>query len=257
VVNRTTYIQPYLHWINHLIERIGQQNALDVWETTFKNYDHSAIQSILSSGWKKIINSDPRKDDEIEKQFSAYVSRFSDFIFRNHVKKAIETTPPIGDVIELFGYGTYEKEISAYDALLLRFDSQACLAETMIEKFGKQGELIVYDIMIKIRLAMTNDETGTVEEFIEDFTSLPAGKNLFSAGLEIDVVHKSQSEAIVHVTECEWARYFRNHHPDVGYLLACSTDEAAYQAFNSNLKLQRTGTLMEGSDKCDFRVYTL
>lgn len=36
--------------------------------------------------------------------------------------------------------------------------------------------------------------------------------------------------------------------------MACSTDEAAYRAFNDSLRLQRTSTLMEGGQVCDFRV---
>jgi hypothetical protein len=32
----------------------------------------------------------------------------------------------------------------------------------------------------------------------------------------------------------------------LGYLMACSTDEAAYRAFNDTLRLQRTSTSMEG-----------
>lgn len=54
---------------------------------------------------------------------------------------------------------------------------------------------------------------------------------------------------------CEWARYFQERHPRVGYLMACSTDETAYRAFNPSLRLQRTQTLMEGGALCDFRIY--
>jgi len=39
--------------------------------------------------------------------------------------------------------------------------------------------------------------------------------------------------------------------------MACSTDEAAYKAYNPSLRLQRTGTLMEGYDQCDFRIYAV
>jgi hypothetical protein len=62
---------------------------------------------------------------------------------------------------------------------------------------------------------------------------------------------------VTRVVECEWARYFLEHHPGVGYLLACSLDNAAYRSFNNRLRLQRTSTLMEGGTACDFRVYAL
>jgi hypothetical protein len=242
--------------MKYLIPRIGLQNALDVWETAFKNYDFNPINYILASGWKEIANSDPLNDEQNRVET---LDVFSPFLKQNHLDQIldiIENSPPIKQIRSKFGNSTFEKEIGAYDALFLRFDGQANLAETMIKLYGKQGEFITYDIMVESRLAAVGGPNGTVKEFIEDFTSLPTGKNLFSAGLEIEVVEKSQNSASVFVHQCEWARFFRDRHPGVGYLLACSTDEVAYQAFNSNLKLQRTGTIMEGSDKCDFRVYT-
>ena len=87
--------------------------------------------------------------------------------------------------------------------------------------------------------------------------SEPEEATLFTAGLEMDILSASERELVLHVKGCEWARYFRERHPRVGYLLACSTDEVAYRAFNESLRLQRTSTLMEGGEVCDFRVYAL
>jgi hypothetical protein len=117
--------------------------------------------------------------------------------------------------------------------------------------------LIVYDLLTEERLASSQGEVGSVEDFIASFTSASDTPNLFAAGLEMEVISKSAREAVVFVRECEWARYFQERHPQVGYLMACSTDEASYKAFNPSLRLQRTGTLMEGSDQCDFRVYAV
>jgi hypothetical protein len=39
--------------------------------------------------------------------------------------------------------------------------------------------------------------------------------------------------------------------------MACSTDETAYRAFNENLRMQRTSTLMEGGEVCDFRIFAV
>ena len=50
---------------------------------------------------------------------------------------------------------------------------------------------------------------------------------------------------------------FRERHPGVGYLVACSTDEVDYRAFNEKLRMQRTSTLMEGGEVCDFRIYAV
>jgi hypothetical protein len=73
--------------------------------------------------------------------------------------------------------------------------------------------------------------------------------------LVILVVRGSETEVVTLVKECEWARYFQERHPGVGYLLACSLDNAAYESFNQRIHLQRSYTLMEGGEMCDFRVY--
>src|SRR5690606_37543396 len=101
----------------------------------------------------------------------------------------------------------------------------------------------------------------SVEEFLSDraarFTSSPSRPDMFTAGLEVELVRASDTEVVTRVTECEWARYFRERHPSVGYLLACSLDNAAYRSYNDRLRLQRTSTLMEGGAACDFRVYAV
>jgi hypothetical protein len=60
---------------------------------------------------------------------------------------------------------------------------------------------------------------------------------------------------ILHVTACEWARYFGERHPSVAYLVACSTDEAGPRAVTDGLWMQRTSTIMEGGEVCDFTIY--
>lgn len=253
-INVDTFAPQYFHWFFHLYHRIGLQNTISVWEQAFNVYDSTLVREILCSGWVEIS----RDFTEKEKISTKYKSSGFDsypIIESINVEKLIGNTPPINLINQYFGNTTQEKEITAYEALCLRFDGLANLAETMIDRFGKQGELIVYDLMVSSRLADAQNKTGSVEEFIADFTSLSEKAKLFSAGLELEIIKKTNKEAIVHVHACEWARFFRDHHPQVGYLLACSTDEIAYKTFNEELDLQRTETLMEGGEKCDFRVF--
>lgn len=117
--------------------------------------------------------------------------------------------------------------------------------------------MIAYDLLQQERIHAAGGQTGSVAEFILNFIAPPAEANLFSAGLETQVVQAGESEATLHVKRCAWADYFRERRPQVGYLMACSTDEAAYRLFNPSLRLQRTTTLMEGGKFCDFRVYAV
>jgi pimeloyl-ACP methyl ester carboxylesterase len=148
------------------------------------------------------------------------------------------------------------REMTAYEALHLACDGPARLVEALIRSYGTQGKLMAYDVLRAERIEAGSGRTGSVAEFIADFTAQPREANLFTAGLTTEVMHVSEHEVLLHVHECEWARYYRERHPQVGYLMACSTDEAAYRAFNDSLRLQRTSTLMEGGLVCDFRIYS-
>ena len=82
-------------------------------------------------------------------------------------------------------------------------------------------------------------------------------KTFQGAGLTYDLVRASRNEMVLHISECELARYYQEHHPRVGYLMACSMDETEYRAVNDRIRMQRTSTLMEGGALCDFRIYAI
>ena len=67
----------------------------------------------------------------------------------------------------------------------------------------------------------------------------------------------TDTEVASRITACEWARYFRERHPSVGYLVSCSTDDAAVRAMNDKVRMRRTSTIMGGGRVCDFRIYAV
>jgi hypothetical protein len=55
-------------------------------------------------------------------------------------------------------------------------------------------------------------------------------------------------------TRCLWAETFRRKNAgDIGYANTCHGDFAAAKTYNPKLRLERTKTLMEGDDYCDFK----
>jgi hypothetical protein len=236
---------------------LGVHPTLSVWRSAFTDYDDTLLIKILSSGWHKVnlneTNSINSANESIKEFFSATNLELSD----TEIKGVIENTPPIVQTRQLFSNDTVEKEITAFEALHLRFDSLAHLAEAIIKKYGKQGEFIIYDMMVEGRLASAHGKTGSVEKFIEDFTAEEETPSLFTAGLQHELISKTKREVVLYVRECEWARYYQERHPNVGYLMACSTVEVSYKAFNANLRMHRTSTLMEGGEMCDFRIYAV
>ncbi|MEE4195478.1 MAG: L-2-amino-thiazoline-4-carboxylic acid hydrolase [Anaerolineae bacterium] len=253
-VTPTNIYTSYLRWLNHLGERLGYSAVIRLWQDTAHGYQSPYLVSILSSGWESEASD---AGVSLQELINENLTSLPTEISLAAIKQLILNSPPIAILQEKYAGRTIIKETSAYNALYLRFDFLAVLTEALIRRYGKQGELVVYDILVEERLSASKRQTGTVEEFIESMVAQPEQPNLFTAGIESELIHLTQNEVELHIHQCEWARYFKDHHPEVGYLMACSTDEVAYKAFNNKLRMQRTETLMEGGSKCDFRISSI
>jgi len=248
----------YLHWLSHLLERLGHDCTLSLWQDVCQDYDDELLLRILRTGWNDVAQD---RVIDVEESIAALFPRFFpvaiEGVSEEKARQLVEKMPPINQLKQTFPSLNVWKETTAYEALHLSFDGFALLTEALMRFHGKQGELIAYDLLREGRIKAGGGKTGSAAEFISDFTSEPEEANIFTAGLEIESVHVSEREVVLQIKECEWARYFQERHPQVGYLMACSTDEAAYRAFNGNLRLRRTSTLMEGGKVCDFRIYAV
>ncbi|MBN2146489.1 MAG: L-2-amino-thiazoline-4-carboxylic acid hydrolase [Anaerolineales bacterium] len=244
----------YLHWLRHLLERLGRECALAAWQEAQQGCDESLLGVILGAGWQE---SDTAAD--VEQVLASLPGQIFpaevEGISQAEARCLVEQIPPIPQIRRTFSSLNVWKEASAYEALHLRFDSLARLTEALIRRHGKQGELIAYDVLREERRRAAGGQTTSVAEFLAGLTTQPAEANLFTAGLEMEVLHADRHAVVMHVRQCEWARYFQERHPQVGYLMACSTDETAYRASNAAIRLRRTTTLMEGGEVCDFRIY--
>lgn len=248
----------YLRWLRHLVERLGPGHVLALWQEVFETYHDDLLRGILTTGWNEVAQDEAI---DVEAAIAALPARFFPVaragIGKEKARQLVEQMPPISQIRRSFASFNVWRETTAYEAIHLGRDGLARLAEAVIRSFGKQGELIVYDVLREERVAAAGGKTGSVAEFIADFVREPESASLFTAGLDSEILRVSTQEVVLHVRACEWARYFQERHPQVGYLMACSTDEAAYRAFNDNLRLQRTSTLMEGGRMCDFRIYAV
>lgn len=253
-----TRYESYLLWLRWLLERLGAERTLTLWEEACQGDGDWLTSEILSNGWQETaqeaaVDVEARIAAALAGHFPARVEGVSGEMAR----RLVEGMPPICQVWGAFASFNMSREVTAYQALHLSFDGLARLVEGLIHHHGRQGELIAYDILSEERVRSGGGRIGSVAEFMADFIAQPSEANLFTAGLETELIRASEAEVVLHVRACEWARYYRERHPAVGYLMACSTDEAAFRAFNPGLRLQRTTTLMEGGEVCDFRIYVV
>jgi hypothetical protein len=251
----------YLHWLKHLLERLGREHALALWKNTFLKYDEETLVEILGAGWEEMeengtLEYETLISEELAEVFPSPVEGVS----AAEARALVESTPPFPQIQQYLPTINVRRETTTYEALHLFRDGLALLAEALLDGYGKQGELIAYETMLYEVPESPEPRVG-VEEFMSKrqvrFASEADEPNMHSAGLEVEFIRGSETEVVTRVTECEWARYYRERHPRVGYMLACALDNAVYRSFNSRLRLQRTSTLMEGGTECDFRVYAV
>jgi len=80
--------------------------------------------------------------------------------------------------------------------------------------------------------------------------------DMFAAGdaLNYDVVKQTADAFEVNVTECRYARFYKEIGvPELGFLLTCGADFPMTEGFGAGVQLTRTQTIMQGASHCDFR----
>ena len=249
-----------LHFLKMMLERLGEPAALDTWRQAFEGADDELFYRTLEQGWQVEPGS---MAGEVEASLAGLLVH----LFRQPVQgvsaeqagELVDKAPPFAQLTERFPMLNAQRTSTTYDALHLFRHGLARLAETLIERYGKAGEYLVLETMLREIASRPVQETSP-EEFFDLCSSWynPEAETptISSAGQELELKRTGENELTMRVTACEWARYYRERHPRVGYLMACSTDAAYFQSYHPDIRLQRTTTLMEGEDHCDFRIYT-
>jgi len=72
--------------------------------------------------------------------------------------------------------------------------------------------------------------------------------------LEIDVIEESDDLLSFNVTRCRFAELYESLGiREIGTSFSCTRDFALIEGFNPAISLERTQTIMEGAEYCDFR----
>ena len=70
--------------------------------------------------------------------------------------------------------------------------------------------------------------------------------------IETEQLEGAPGEVNFDVTDCKYAKFFKSlGEPELGFLLVCAMDFDVADVLG--LGLQRTTTIMQGADRCDFR----
>jgi len=69
------------------------------------------------------------------------------------------------------------------------------------------------------------------------------------------VLRQTETHFDFDIKRCRYAEMYKEMgFAHLGFVLSCARDSAMIEGFNPRMKLTRTKTIMEGSDRCDFRI---
>jgi len=131
----------------------------------------------------------------------------------------------------------------------------------LLRSLGEEGQDGDYLERLKRASARAGDRQGRAmatalpDNSFAAFTSWAKEKDRFwEHVLTVETIEDTDSAFEIKVTECLWAKTFReNDAADIGYATICHPDFAMCQAFNPKIRMERTTTLMEGHDCCNHR----
>ena len=143
--------------------------------------------------------------------------------------------------------------------ILTRREIEARIAGPLIKAFMKEtGEARALEIVEEVIVSLAKESGEMLRAFVggnglEDFAE---GMDLWSQddAVAFDLVEMTSEKISMNVTRCRFVEMYKElGMEDLGYALSCARDFALVEGFNPDIELERTQTLMEGADRCDFR----
>jgi hypothetical protein len=132
---------------------------------------------------------------------------------------------------------------------LMRFLAEEIGQDKFMEMLKREGdEWAKQDAQKQIEALGAND----FATFRAGFRKKPS--RFWEHVITFSIVEDTQRAIEEKVTECLWAKTHREAKAaDLGYILCCYPDFPSASAFNPNIRLIRTKTLMQGHDCCNHR----
>ncbi len=128
--------------------------------------------------------------------------------------------------------------------------------EEMAERLGHEQAADI------LRSAITKDSIRQGAAYAKgesEETSLESFHNLLpqwkaNGALEVEMLKETATQVHYNVTRCKYAEMYQDMGlADIGHILSCGRDGTFCTGYNPDIKLERTQTIMQGADHCDFR----
>ena len=143
--------------------------------------------------------------------------------------------------------------------MLAQREIEARIAGPLIKAFMAEiGDERTLEIAREVITALARESGKELRELagggsLEDFARAMARWSKDDA-VTSDLLEFTPEKISMNTTRCRYAEMYRElGMPELGFALSCARDFAMVEGFNPKIKLERTQTIMEGANHCDFR----
>lgn len=144
--------------------------------------------------------------------------------------------------------------------ILVRREIEARMAGPLIEafiaEFGREKTVAIASEVI-LKLAEESGQQLAERCGGNSLDHLSKGTGQWSAGgaLKRDVLEKTDSKYNYNIVTCKYANMYKELGlEELGFIFSCGRDGKMFGGFNRDIKFERTQTIMQGAEYCDFRL---
>lgn len=144
-------------------------------------------------------------------------------------------------------------------SLIQRREIEAGIAASLIKGFMREfGDEKALETATKVIESLALEAGRQVAEKYGRNTLLDLGKVVREfwaqdGALEVEFLEESESVLRFNVRRCRYSETYESMGiRDIGFCLSCSRDAKFAAGFNPEIKMERTQTIMQGAEFCDF-----
>ena len=152
---------------------------------------------------------------------------------------------------------TGDKELNRIEKRAIAALAVAPISRSLSQRIGRDETLALLqevnqqEAFQRGRSMAEEMERNGIEELVDDVAGWGRG-----GVWEMDVLEQTPTTYFFNVTRCPYyEKYKELGLEEFGVGFSCCRDEPFAKGFNPQLRLERTKTIMEGADHCDFRYY--
>jgi hypothetical protein len=152
---------------------------------------------------------------------------------------------------------TRDKELNRIEKRAIEALAIAPVIRAVSQRIGRDEALAILQAVNQQeasrrgrRMAEKMERNG-IEELVDEVAGWGRG-----GVWEMEVLEQTPTTYFFNVTRCPYYEKYREMGlEEFGVGFSCCRDEPFARGFNPQLRLERTETIMEGADHCDFRYY--